>query len=82
MAGDSVIFKGHATDSDLVAYMQHAEALLFPGEEDFGIAPVEALATGTPVVAFGAGGALDYVIQNKTGVLFSEQTVESLKMVL
>ena len=48
-------------------------ALVFPGEEDFGIAPVEALAAGTPVVAYGAGGALDYIEPDVNGVLCPQQ---------
>lgn len=58
--------------------MQGAKALLFPGVEDFGMVPVEAMALGTPVIAFNRGGALDYVDDGKTGVLFSEQTADSL----
>jgi glycosyltransferase involved in cell wall biosynthesis len=49
-----------------------------PGEEDFGIAPVEANACGRPVVAFAAGGALDVQVDGETGLLFREQTVDSL----
>ena len=59
--------------------MAECKALLFPGEEDFGIVPVEAQACGRPVIAFGKGGVLDTVIPGKTGVFFKEQTVESLK---
>lgn len=55
-----------------------AEALLFPGIEDFGIVPVEAQAAGTPVIAFGRGGALETVVDGETGLFFREQTVESL----
>ena len=55
-----------------------ARALLFPGLEDFGIVPVEAQATGTPVIAYGAGGALETVAGGDTGIFFAEQTVESL----
>jgi glycosyltransferase involved in cell wall biosynthesis len=57
-------------------------ALLLPGEEDFGIAPVEAQACGRPVVAFGRGGALETVIDGETGVLFSELTAESIRAAL
>ncbi len=55
-----------------------ARGLLFPAEEDFGITPVEAMAGGTPVIAYGVGGALDIVTDGKTGVLFDQQTVESV----
>ena len=53
-------------------------ALIFPGEEDFGIIPVEVMASGRPVIAYGRGGALDTVIEGTSGVHFSEQSVESL----
>ena len=55
-----------------------AEAFLFPGVEDFGITPVEALALGTPIIAFARGGALDFVTENETGTFFFEQTPEAL----
>lgn len=55
-----------------------AKALVFPGVEDFGMVPVEAMALGTPVIAFGRGGALDYVDDGKTGVLFHEPSADSL----
>lgn len=55
-----------------------AKALLFPGLEDFGMVPVEAMALGTPVIAYGRGGALDYVVDTKTGLLFDEPTPASL----
>lgn len=61
-----------------VQYYQKAKGFIFPGLEDFGITPVEAQGFGTPVIAFGKGGALETVVENKTGVFFSEQTVESL----
>jgi glycosyltransferase involved in cell wall biosynthesis len=53
--------------------------LLFPGIEDFGILPVEAMAQGTPVIAMKKGGALDYIEEGKTGLFFAEQTVASLQ---
>jgi glycosyltransferase involved in cell wall biosynthesis len=59
-------------------YYRRARALLFPGEEDFGIVPVEAMAHGCPVVAFGVGGATESVVDGQTGVWFGEQTVECL----
>lgn len=57
--------------------MAKAQALIFAAYEDFGIAPVEALAAGTPVIAYKAGGALDYVNQ-ETGLFFDKQTADSL----
>ena len=78
MAGPSVSFLGHVSDKDLVALLAHCQAFLFPGYEDFGIAPLEAQASGRPVIAFKAGGALDTIIDGKTGVFFDEPTSESL----
>lgn len=77
MAGKTVTFLTKVTDRELPHYLQSAEAFLFPGIDDFGIAPVEALAAGTPVIAYKAGGALDYVTP-KTGLFFTKQTAESL----
>ncbi len=78
IAGPSVHFDDNADSAAVVSYMQHAEAFLFPALEDFGITPVEAMAAGTPVIAYKAGGALDYVKPSVTGEFFAEQTVESL----
>ena len=58
--------------------MQKAKAFVFAAEEDFGIVVVEAMACGTPVIAFGTGGASETVVDGKTGVLFSEQTTHSI----
>ena len=60
------------------SYMSRAKALIFAAEEDFGIGPVEAQAAGTPVIAYGKGGALETVIENETGIFFDEQTPESI----
>ncbi len=73
-----IVFLGRVPDDVLRAAYIHARALLFPGIEDFGIIPVEAQAAGTPVIAFGQGGARETVCDGKTGILFAEQTVESL----
>jgi glycosyltransferase involved in cell wall biosynthesis len=78
MAGPTITFAGRASDEELERIAHQSEAFLFPGEEDFGISPVEAMAAGLPVIAYKSGGALDYVIEGKTGVFFEEQTVESL----
>ena len=69
---------GNVTDGKLRDLYARARALLFPGIEDFGIVPVEAQATGSPVIAFGAGGALETVVDGETGMFFKEQTVEGL----
>ncbi len=58
--------------------LARCRALIFPGEEDFGIVPIEAQASGRPVIAYAGGGALDTVQDEVTGVLFAEQSVESL----
>jgi glycosyltransferase involved in cell wall biosynthesis len=82
MAGDNISFCGYQSPDVLKGYMQRARAFVFAAEEDFGIAPVEAQACGTPVIAFGKGGVLETVkgleTDNPTGVFFAEQTVDSL----
>ena len=78
LAGPTVSFPGRVSDEELVRLAQHAKAFLFPNEEDFGISAVEALAAGTPVIGYAKGGVLDIVQDGETGVLFPEQTVESL----
>lgn len=78
MAGPSVEFRGRVPDDELKYLMAHCKGFIFPGLEDFGIAPVEAQAAGRPVIAYRGGGALDTVIQGETGVFFDEQTVDSL----
>jgi glycosyltransferase involved in cell wall biosynthesis len=78
MAGANVRFLGRVPDAELPRLMAHCRAFLFPGREDFGIAPVQAMAAGRPVIAFAAGGALDYVIDGQTGLFFDEQTPKSL----
>src|SRR5687768_14264741 len=78
ISGPGVTFLGHVSFPTLMEYMSNARALLFPGEEDFGIVPVEAQAAGTPVIAYGIGGVLDSVADGVTGVLFDEQSVAGL----
>ncbi|MFZ4826604.1 MAG: glycosyltransferase [Phototrophicaceae bacterium] len=78
LAGPTVEFLGYVPDHQLNDLMARAKAFIFPGLEDFGIAPVQAQAAGRPVIAFGQGGALDTVIPGKTGELFYQQTVETL----
>jgi len=78
LAKRNVEFAGFVNDSELIKYCKGAKALIHPQDEDFGITPVEAQAAGCPVVAFRAGGALDTVVEGKTGVFFDKQTVKSL----
>jgi glycosyltransferase involved in cell wall biosynthesis len=78
MAGPTIRFLGRVPDEHIAGYYARCRGLIFPGEEDLGITPLEANASGRPVVAYRAGGALDTVIDGKTGVYFKEQTVGSL----
>lgn len=78
LAGSSIDFKGYVSDQEVVELLSSSEAFLFPGLDDFGIAPVAAMAAGTPVIAYKDGGALDYVEPGKTGLFFEHQSVESL----
>ncbi len=75
-------FVGWLAPAQLVDLLRRARALLFPGEEDFGIVPLEALACGTPVVAFGAGGVLETVAEGETGVFFRERSADALAAAL
>lgn len=78
IAKDNIVFLGHVSNEKLKQYLQNAKAFIFAAEEDFGIAPVEAQACGTPVIAYGKGGSLETVIDNKTGLFFYEQIIEKL----
>jgi glycosyltransferase involved in cell wall biosynthesis len=73
-----VEFLGEVSRAERDSLLSGARALLFPGEEDFGIVPVEAQAAGVPVLAYGVGGAVETVIDGRTGKLFAEQTATSL----
>ncbi len=77
-AGSNITFMGRVDDAELPDVLARARGFIMPGEEDFGIAPVEANACGVPVIAYAAGGALDTQIDGVTGVLFGEQTVDGL----
>ncbi len=72
IAGSHVSFRGFVKDDDLPGLYAGARALVFPGEDDFGIAPVEAMASGKPVIAFRKGGAIETIIEGKTGEFFDE----------
>ena len=78
LAGPTVTFVGRISDDELITLAQSAKAFLFPNEEDFGISAAEALAAGTPVIAYKKGGALDIVQDGETGVFFETQSVDSL----
>ena len=78
LAGQTIHFMGKLPDAEVIRYLMHCRAFLFPGEEDFGITPLEAQACGRPVIAYGAAGALASVVEGVTGAFFREQTVESL----
>ena len=77
-AKSNIEFLGRVSDSQRNELMAGARAFIFPPEEDLGIVPLEAMAAGTPVIAFQGGGAPEFVINGRTGVLFNAQTVESL----
>ncbi len=78
IAGPTVEFLGRQPDSVVESHVSRCRALLFPGEEDFGIVPLEVNAAGRPIVAYAAGGALETVIPGITGVFFHQATAESL----
>ncbi len=72
-----VDYRGHVSDAELVTLMQRARAMIFPAHEDFGMAPVELMACGRPVIAFGKGGAAETVLDGVTGVFSLQQTTEA-----
>jgi glycosyltransferase involved in cell wall biosynthesis len=79
MAEDNIDFLGYLPDDYLVELYQKARALVFPGKEDFGIVPVEAMAAGCPVIAYGEGGVVDSVEPGVTGLFFDNQNKKSLQ---
>jgi glycosyltransferase involved in cell wall biosynthesis len=78
IATPNIEILGHVPYVEMVKYMQKAKAFVFAAEEDFGIVPVEAQACGTPVIAYGKGGALETVKNGESGLFFKEQTVNSI----
>ncbi len=82
LAGPTIEFLGRLSDTAVASEYARCRALIFPGEEDFGLTPVECMASGRPVVAFGRGGALETVTAGRTGVFFEEQTPESVMAAL
>ena len=81
-ASDNVLFLGRQSRQQIRELLRHCKAFIFPGLEDFGIAPVEAMSVGRPVIAFRGGGALDTVLPAISGELFDEQRPESLLKLL
>lgn len=77
MAGPNVTFLGYVPDEDLPELMARCRAFMWPGEEDFGIAPIQAMAAGRPVIAYAGGGALETVAPG-TGALFAEQSAPAI----
>lgn len=78
LAGPNIQFLGFVPDAELPELMARCRAFMWPGEEDFGISPIQAMASGRPVIAYAAGGALETVIPGQTGILFEEQSAEAI----
>lgn len=78
MSGGNIEFLGLVSDQELAYMYTHARAFIFPQEEDFGITPLEAMASGRPVIAYRGGGALETIKEGETGMFFNKQTKESL----
>jgi glycosyltransferase involved in cell wall biosynthesis len=78
MAKPNIEFVGLVSDAELKNYFANCRAFVFPQEEDFGITAIEAMSAGRPVVAFRAGGALEFIKENETGIFFEEQSVDAL----
>lgn len=78
LAGPTVEFLGYVPDEELPGLLAKCRAFMFPGEEDFGIAPLQAMAAGRPAIAYAGGGALETVIPDKTGILFAQQSVAAI----
>ncbi len=79
MAAENIDFLGFKDDEVVKEYLENCRAFIFPGEEDFGIAPIEAMACGKPVLAYRKGGLMETVIEGKTGQFFDEQSVEAME---
>jgi len=79
MSNKNIKFTGWITEEEKIDLLKNAKAFIFPGIEDFGIAPLEAIAFGTPVIALKKGGAKETVIENTSGIFFEEQTFSSLE---
>ncbi len=77
IAGETISFLGECNDDQILRLYQEARAFVFPGEDDFGITPLEAQACATPVIAYAAGGALE-TVNEQTGIFFHQQTEDAL----
>ena len=77
-AGPTIEFVGRVSDDEVESYVSRCRALIFPGEEDFGMSPLEVAAAGRPTIAFRAGGATETIVENVTGLFFDLQTPESV----
>ncbi len=82
IAGPTVRFVGRVNDAEMRGLYTNCKALILPSEEDFGITPLEAMASGRAVIAYGRGGVLDTVVPDKTGLMFGEQTAASVAKAL
>jgi len=82
IAWPTVRFLGRVSDAERAQLLARCRAFIFPGLEDFGIAPVQAMAAGRPVIAYAGGGALDSVVEGVTGAFFHDQTAQSLASVV
>lgn len=78
LAGPTIEFCGWKSNNELADLYRGARATIFPGDEDFGLVPLESMACGTPVIAYGSGGALETILEGKTGEFFREPTSDSL----
>lgn len=79
IANENIEFLGYLTDEELVKYYKECRALIFPGKEDFGLTILEAQSFGKPVIAFRGGGALETIVENKTGIFFDLSSQKSLE---
>jgi glycosyltransferase involved in cell wall biosynthesis len=79
LAGPTITFAGRASDAEVNDYASRCRALIFPGEEDFGMTPLEVNAAGRPVIAYKGGGAAETITEGLNGIFFDDPSVESLQ---
>ncbi len=82
MSNNLIQFLGRTTDEEIKTLMSECKGFLFPGKEDFGITPIEILAAGVPIIAYQAGGALEYTQDGVNGVFFDKQSVDSISVAI